>query len=429
MPDAGPRVDEFSMEQTRFVAPTVLALGLAVILAACSGAGSSGGVVPSSVRPGSQLRQPHNPVVQEQTYRPITVTGHPEWTLHFGYVSNPNGHSHLNSDGTCSSPQLSLPNWTGSFKDGAYTYCYQMIGATPKQTAPGTTLTTQIYAYKLKFANGEVFDPTAIDKKCDSVSPYTRLVDSPLYNAVPIVNGKVSLGTIQYEDAQSVGEWYKFVKGAQSYAVNLKDTGKPVVISLSVPASEGSTKKLAGFCRGDYGLVDLNWLASQISTAKWSVKQFSVVLLWDVLQSTNGCCVGGYHSSYQNSEGHNGVAGVMSITNPGLFYHTDIGDINIATHEFGEAINDPFADNIVPAWGHVGQQPYCQGNLEVGDPLTGTVYDGGAGIKFKGFKYHPQELVYFNWFTQQTKYADYGADDVYSMSGSFTSPAQFCSSV
>jgi hypothetical protein len=181
MPAASPRVDEFSVKQTRFVGPTLLGLGFAVLLAACSGAGSSGGLVP------------YSDVVQEQTLRPITVTGHPEWTLRFGYVSNPNGYSHQNSDGTCSSPQLSLPNWTGSFKDGARTYCYQMIGVTPKKSAPATTLTTQIYAYKLKFANGEVFDPTAIDKKCDSVSPYTRLVDSPLYNAVPIVNG-VSAG-------------------------------------------------------------------------------------------------------------------------------------------------------------------------------------------------------------------------------------------
>ncbi|HET6276295.1 MAG TPA: hypothetical protein VFE16_10240 [Candidatus Cybelea sp.] len=176
--------------------------------------------------------------MQEQTYRPITVTGHPEWILPFEYVSNSNGGSHLNSNGTCASPLLSLPNWTGSFKNGASTFCYQMIGATPKKTAPATTLTTQIYAYKLNFANGEVFDPTAIDKNCDSVSPYARLVASPLYHAVPIVNGKISLGTVQREDAQSVGEWYKFVKGATSYAINLKNAGKPIVISLSVPSND-----------------------------------------------------------------------------------------------------------------------------------------------------------------------------------------------
>jgi hypothetical protein len=253
------------------------------------------------------------------------------------------------------------------------------------------------------------------------------MMDSPLYHAAPIVNGNVKLGTIQYEDAQSVGEWYNFVKTDKSYGVNLQDTGKPIVISLKVPASDGSTQSVSGFCNGAYGKVDLNWLASQISTAKWSVNQISIVLLWNVVQTEGGgCCVGGYHSYFQNRKGQNGVAGVITMSNEGLFTNKDLTDVSIAAHEFGEAINDPFGDNLVPAWGHIGQQSGCQTNLEVGDPLTGTVYNGGAGIKLKGFTYHPQELVYFNWFTQQTKFADYGADDVYSMSGTFTSPAMLC---
>jgi hypothetical protein len=194
-----------------------------------------------------------------------------------------------------------------------------------------------------------------------------------------------------------------------------------------VPASEGSTKTISGFCNGDVGLVDVNWLASQIKTTKWSVHQLSIVLLWNVVQTSYGsCCIGGYHTYYHNTKGQNGVAGVITMNDAGLFSAQGIQDVHIAAHEFGEAINDPFGVNKVPAWGHIGQQPSCQSNLEVGDPLTGTVYNGGAGIKLKGFTYHPQELVYFNWFTQQTKYAKYGADSVYSMSGSFTSPAALC---
>ena len=413
------------MLQTRFVVPTLPALGLTLLLAACSG--SSGQITPSAVAPGSQTLT-HNALVAEQTYRPITLNGYPQLVLRLGYVSNPNGYSRPNPDGTCFSPQLSVPNWTSSFKDGSNTYCYQMIGMHPKKMAGSATLTTQIYAYKLKFSNGDVFDPTAITKSCDSVSPYTRLIDSPLYNAAPIANGKVKLGKIQYEDAQSVGEWYKFVKADKNYALNLQDTGKPKVISLSVPASEGSTKTIAGFCNGVVGLVDVNWLSSKISTAKWNVKQVSIVLLWDVFQTSATFIFGGYHTFYQNDKGQNGIAGVITMSNEGAFSNKGIQDVSIAAHEFGEAINDPFGDNLVPPWGHIGQQPNCQNNLEVGDPLTGTDYDGGKGITLKGFTYHPQELVYFNWFTQQTKFADYGADGVYSMSGTFTSPAKLCTS-
>lgn len=412
------------MQQTRLVDITLSALGLTLLLAACSG--SSGGMTPSGPAPGSQPIT-HNGLVAENGYKPITLTGHPEWVLRMGYVANPNGYSRPNVDGTCSSPQLSVPNWTGSFKDGTSTYCYQMIGVHPKSTAGSTTLTTQVYAFKLKFSNGDVFDPTAINKSCDSVSPYTRMTDSPLYHAAPIVNGTVKLGTIQYEDAQSVGEWYKFVKADKKYAVKLKDTGTPVVISLKVPASEGSTQTVSGLCTGVYGIVNPSWLASQVSTAKWSVNQLSIVLLWNVFQGTStGCCIGGYHTFYQNKKGQNGVAGVISLNDPGAFTDKGIADINIAAHEFGEAINDPFGDNLVPPWGHIGQQPGCQNNLEVGDPLSGTIYDNGAGIKLKGYTYHPQELVYFGWFTQQTKYGKYGADGVYSMSGTFKTPAMLC---
>jgi hypothetical protein len=412
------------VQHTRFVVPTLSGLGLALLLTACSG--SSGGITPSGVAPGSQTLT-HNALVLEQTYKPISVIGHPDWILRTGYVSDPNGYSRPNPDGRCTGPLLGVPNWMGSFKDGSTQYCYQMVGVRPTRTARSITLTTQVYAYKLTFSNGDVFDPTAIDPNCDSVSPYTRMMDSPLYHAAPIVNGNVKLGRIQYEDAQSVGEWYKFVKTDKRYGIKLRDTGKPVVISLTVPASEGHTVSISGSCNGVFGVVDFSWLASQISMTQWSTKQVPVVLLWDVAQMGSGttCCIVGYHDYYFKN-GQNGVYSVISLISAGISKVQAVQDITFAAHEFGELINDPFGKNMVPPWGHVGQQPNCQNNLEVGDPLSGTVYDGGAGITLNGFTYHPQELVYFNWFTQQTKYAKYGADDVYSMSGTFKTPATLC---
>jgi hypothetical protein len=59
-------------------------------------------------------------------------------------------------------------------------------------------------------------------------------------------------------------------------------------------------------------------------------------------------------------------------------------------------MDDPFGNNPVPAWGHIGQQPGCQGNLEVGDPLTGTNIPDVTMPN--GFSYHLQELVFFSWF-------------------------------
>ena len=66
------------------------------------------------------------------------------------------------------------------------------------------------------------------------------------------------------------------------------------------------------------------------------------------------------------------------------------------SHEIGEWMDDPFTVNEVPPWGHIGQQPGCQINLEVGDPRSGT--DRPPVVMPNGFTYHLQELAFFSWF-------------------------------
>ena len=65
-------------------------------------------------------------------------------------------------------------------------------------------------------------------------------------------------------------------------------------------------------------------------------------------------------------------------------------------HEVGEWANDPIGLNPTPAWGHIGQQPGCQDNFEVGDPLSGTLVP--TVTMPDGFTYNLQELAYFSWF-------------------------------
>ena len=60
-------------------------------------------------------------------------------------------------------------------------------------------------------------------------------------------------------------------------------------------------------------------------------------------------------------------------------------------------MDDPFGINPTPLWGNTGQvQGACQGNLEVGDPLTGT--DVPDVTMPNGYTYHLQELAFFSWF-------------------------------
>lgn len=103
------------------------------------------------------------------------------------------------------------------------------------------------------------------------------------------------------------------------------------------------------------------------------------------------CCTIGYH----------GATGLPIQTylvgdfDSSTFFVEPI-DVLYWSHEVAEWMNDPFVNNPVPAWGHVGQQPGCQTNLEVGDPLSGTQFP--AVTMNNGFTYHPQELAFFSWF-------------------------------
>ena len=88
------------------------------------------------------------------------------------------------------------------------------------------------------------------------------------------------------------------------------------------------------------------------------------------------------------------------------------------SHEIGEWMDDPLANNGVPAWGHIGQQPNTQCNLEVGDPLS----DGHEfpSVVLGGMTYHPQELAMFSWFMGTPSL---GVDGDFSNNATFTNDA------
>ena len=128
----------------------------------------------------------------------------------------------------------------------------------------------------------------------------------------------------------------------------------------------------------------------------------------------SNCCILGYHSAvgsqtYGNSE--------FEGRNQTLFSGT--ADTSILSHEIGEWMDDPLVNNPTPAWGHIGQVSGCQGNLEVGDPLSGTLL---PAVKMpNGFSYHLQELAFFDWFYRITPST--GVHGWYSDEGTFTTGA------
>jgi hypothetical protein len=144
-----------------------------------------------------------------------------------------------------------------------------------------------------------------------------------------------------------------------------------------------------------------------------------IFLLADVVMASpvtdlGTCCILGYH----------GTSGLpiqtyapMDFDTTGVF-GLGIFDTSVSGHEVGEWMNDPYGDNPVPPWGHIGQQPGCQNNLEVGDPLTGINFH--TLVMPNGYGYHVGELVFFSWFFCAPSIAVNGW---YSDNNTFTSDA------
>jgi hypothetical protein len=76
-----------------------------------------------------------------------------------------------------------------------------------------------------------------------------------------------------------------------------------------------------------------------------------------------------------------------------------------------------------PVCGNVGQVSGCQANLEVCDPLSGTLTQ--IYMNADHYTYHAQDLAFTSWFYGQNPGT--GVNGWYSLLGKFLTPAVPCS--
>jgi hypothetical protein len=189
-----------------------------------------------------------------------------------------------------------------------------------------------------------------------------------------------------------------------------------------VNAPAGS-QTASGVCAGsahDIGEIDINAydsLVQAIVNKYAKPNQLPLVLSYNTFETEGGCCIIGYHNAYSRPGGVQTYA--ISAYNDAGIFSVPIEDIHAWQHEIGEWMNDPFINNATPAWGHIGQVSGCQNNFEVGDALTGTPYL----IKYNGFTYHPQELVFYSWFY---RVPSTGTGGLFSFEGTFKAAQGAC---
>jgi hypothetical protein len=316
-----------------------------------------------------------------------------------------------------------LPSWTSKITsplDGK-TYPFTILGKNPQTSHTVTDINYLPIVVIFKFPGGVTLDPTK--PGCgDTVSVEDRFYKGPNFVPVPLTSNGIAVGPAQVDDGFQRAEFWKYTQGTD-YHVHLTAAAPIRVITMNAPAGSKTT---GGVCSGashDIGEIDINAFDKLVQTIdkKYAKPtQLPLVLTYNVFQTEEGgCCILGYHSTYQAPGGGTQVYSVGAYNDAGIF-SVPIEDIHAWTHEIGEAINDPSGTNPTPAWGHVGQQGGCQNNLEVGDPLTGTPF----ALKYNGFNYHPQELAFFSWFFRQKP--SIGTAGKYSFEGTFTSAQGAC---
>lgn len=321
-----------------------------------------------------------------------------------------------------------IPFYTGNVKSPLdhVDYSYRIVGSDPTVSDTTTHVLYKPIALRVHFPDGTVLDPTK--PACgDSKSVTHRFFLGPNFEPVDLTSNGVSVGKVQITDGFQRAEFWNVLKGPDYHTVLVPS---PPWTTIDIAAPQGSSV-VNGVCSGSdhkVGMVDVNWMNDTIvNLAKGHAQanEIALFLTYNVFETQGGqCCIGGFHASFGTAHGTQ-VYTIGTYNDSGIFRNPRAADIDTMTHELGDLLDDPFPlsreVNTVPPWGGIGQVPKgsCQGNLETGDPLTGTTFD----VHYDGMTYHPQELAFFSWF-YRTHPIGTGAE--YSFNGTLKSTQGLC---
>jgi hypothetical protein len=136
------------------------------------------------------------------------------------------------------------------------------------------------------------------------------------------------------------------------------------------------------------------------------------------------CCVLGFHTFFTDNGAPNEsrwVFAFASYISPGIF-SGGFRDVTALSHELSEAFNDPFVDNLVPAWQFPGRAGTCQDVLETGDPVE-VLSNVAFPVKIGATTFHPQTEALLQWFEQKSPSNAIGGAFSYPNTKALTAPA------
>jgi len=316
-----------------------------------------------------------------------------------------------------------IPMTNYSFSGSRGTYKGVLVGGDPFNNPQPVTINAVLIPliFLIFDSNGTLvtFDPTVADS-CDAGVPTSDFLFSPLGLPTNLTFNGVSVGNAQYIDGFMRAEFWNRTGGSSSYSNFINwIPATPVYFPLG-PGTVGST---GTDCTEQQGVISESLFESTMTSliipglqaaGVISPTQFAFFLTHNVVTSgSSGNIEGGKHY-------HTGSPVQTWARAP----YNAVFDVELASHEIGEWMNDPLGSNATPAWGHIGEtKTGCASNFEVGDSLNGTAVVLSGAL---GGTYHLQELAFFSWFYDDKSATSVGAGDKFSSNGTFTLPSKPC---
>ena len=292
-------------------------------------------------------------------------------------------------------PAAALPQWTFNFTHKHKNYNDVFVGTDPSSTNTTTTIQWGIIPIKMVYgpSNGNMaFDPNSIYS--GNMTAVQMILGSPQFQStVDFVQGGTDVGKTQYGDAYQRANFWSDVMTNTNYHLLF---GKAVIAptqTINVSVAQGSviSNPWSGI---PTGTMDINAFDTQLQAIMASFKQIQpnvlpLFLTYNVYLTSGGCCVGGYHSALAGPPNGQTYAYTTTISQAAVpVFSQDIGALS---HEIGEWILDPFTTNNSPC-----------GIMEIGDPLETEPNFGDFPYTVNGFTYHPQDLVFVDYFGAPT---------------------------
>jgi hypothetical protein len=320
-----------------------------------------------------------------------------------------------------------FPTFTSSFSVNGQTYPFTMIGYPPSsgQTAQ---IKSVIIPLRMNFTffgtNQDVshtFDPT---------QAVNNIIASPLYHSANYPGGFRG----QFVDSMQRAAFWNQMDRHHDWHVVMAPPQILPTVDVEVTPETGNLLQLSD---GTYlGDVLFDFMDAEIQT----ILQFQnlgddTLPIFVTGMVTNEAL--GYHNASTITD-QNGATSLQTYIFTSWLDPAEVdpllADVSTFNHELAEWTNDPFINNVVPTWMYPpasDARASCSGNpfLEVGDPQgNGATFDDfpTAVINLKGVGYHLQQLVLWQWFTDQTPSSAFGGWWTFPIPSSLNAAAVYC---